>query len=251
MKKQKPSNWTAVDIETAPDMERAANQFEPLPEFDPAKVAYGNTKDPGKRAILLEEKRDNHAQASQDHAINFLKRAALSPATGRIVAIGMRHQFSDEVEILTAENTESEADLLEQFAAAILENNFSFTLKNWSGGNGKGNFDANFVFRRALALKVNPVHFEGGFDDLASRFMKFADYNSYLKLTNAARELGIEPTYSGPVRGEFFHRFLAGTAGEAEGNSFMEPAAQRDSAIEYLTDDVNLTWEIATRMHGV
>lgn len=239
--------WTAVDIETSPDIDRAALMFEPLPDFDPKAVKYGNTKDPGKRAMLLEEKRDGHHEEARAHAENFVKKAALSPATGRIISIGWRHAGEDAGDIITAYSAEDEADLISEFVARVSDKNFAFQLVNWSGTNGKKNFDANFVYRRAMALNQKPQFFRKCFHDAASEFMQFEEYNGFLKLTAAAKELGIEVPNCAPVAGENYHRFITGTA-TAEEAMGLDEKQQEAAAEKYLTADVDLLWEIVTRM---
>lgn len=67
------------DIETAPEPEPVlADLYTPL---NPDEVKTGNLKDPAKIQAKIEEE-----QAA--HAAEFRERAALSPLTGRVVAIG-------------------------------------------------------------------------------------------------------------------------------------------------------------------
>lgn len=245
----KKNNWTFADLETAPDLARCERVFEPLPPFDPKTVAFGNTKDPGKRAELVELRREEHTQKSQDHAVNFIKKAALSPATGRITAIGYRHEFDDEPTRLFSTDPADEKELIERFITDVIDTNFSFTLFNWSGGNGKRNFDANYLFRRALALRIDVATIEKAFTDLAARFMQFEDYNSYLKLTTAAAELNIVVPQVAPVTGEHFWRFLRGEAMAEHGNTVgLTAEEQKEKALLYLDADVNVGWQIAKLM---
>ena len=94
------------DIETGPrplDELRELFTFtppDPPGEFNPSSVKYGNTKDESKRAAKLEEARAAHnlavanyesdSAAARDKAwAEFVNRAALSPVTGQVLAIGV------------------------------------------------------------------------------------------------------------------------------------------------------------------
>lgn len=90
------------DIETGPLPEEVLRKrIKPYPEFvetpfDPASVKVGNLKDPSKIEAKIEEARRQHANAKEDHARAAeeywraeVGRAALSPLTGQVVAIGM------------------------------------------------------------------------------------------------------------------------------------------------------------------
>ncbi len=68
------------DIETGPLPE--AELLALLPPFDPAEVKTGNLKDPAKVAEKIAEARENHQR-------EFIERAALDPLTGRVLAIGI------------------------------------------------------------------------------------------------------------------------------------------------------------------
>jgi hypothetical protein len=96
----------AFDIETGPLADeillKLCPEFVAPPrpgEFDAAAVKYGNTKDPAKRAEKLAQCQADHALAVKDYDTNlavaqadhfakFKSEAALSAATGHIVAIG-------------------------------------------------------------------------------------------------------------------------------------------------------------------
>lgn len=89
------------DIETgARPWDDIAQFYEPpakLGPFDPASVKLGNTKDPNKVAEKIEGARLAHAEAVASEVADHVKhrqewigKAALSPITGRILAIGYR-----------------------------------------------------------------------------------------------------------------------------------------------------------------
>lgn len=96
------------DLETAPIPDTArilslAGPFVPPAhpgEFDPASVKHGNTKDAAKRAAKEADEREKHAALVENYAAEcerleaewrakVLDDAALSPATGQILVIGV------------------------------------------------------------------------------------------------------------------------------------------------------------------
>ena len=119
------------DIESGPFLEdelRAKFDAEfklpsPPGEFDPSAVKYGQTKDPEKRAAKLAEVKAAHEASVRDFAVNaekakaeawqsFVDKAALSPITGRVLAIGMQSAESGKVGI---DDNPDELELIEKF----------------------------------------------------------------------------------------------------------------------------------------
>lgn len=120
------------DIETSPidDHDAIFRMVDPFVppekpgEFDPASVKYGNTKDEAKRAIKLQECRDAHAALVENYAAECerlqaewrqktLDDAALSPATGQVLVIGVANPIDGK--FATTEKCSNEAEILESF----------------------------------------------------------------------------------------------------------------------------------------
>ena len=74
----------AFDIETGPASLEELSLME-VP-FDPATVKIGNLKD----QVKIEEKIE---AARKNHELDFINKAALSPFTGRVIAIGWADHF--------------------------------------------------------------------------------------------------------------------------------------------------------------
>lgn len=200
------------DIETAPDEQRA------LARFDSAKVKLGNLKDADKIEAKV-------ARARED----AVEKAALSPATGSIVAVG----YSRGVGVDFIDG--SEREILVSWWELFLE---GATFVNWSGTQ-KSNFDRKWLIRRSWALGV-PVP-EAALEhsrwfSLSSRFLIGEEFSDRCSLENAARELGIPVEDTAPVSGKNFHRYFKGSEEE------------RKAAEKYLAQDVLLVAALFEKM---
>ena len=98
MKTENPENYSVFDIETGPLPEEVL--LASAPEFKPA----SNLKDPEKIKASIEEKREA-----------YFRDAALSPLTGRVLAVGMRKPNGD----LLIAHGEDEADILRKLVHQI------------------------------------------------------------------------------------------------------------------------------------
>lgn len=244
------------DIETAPapDTELLAilPEFE-APEhpgvFDPASVRTGNLKDAAKIAAKIEEARAFHAAQVQSytrdveaaraqHFADFKRQAALSPLTGRVLAIGVQIAPIDSV--LVFDGHDDEWNLLRQFWMAYESAGVDDSPTRWGGWN-IFNFDLPFLMRRSWKLGVQlPDGVRDRHDrywgprwvDLMHRFQAGNRQERYTKLDSASKFFGVgEKTGSG-----------ADFAGLWE--------TDRKAAKEYLANDVLLTRAIADRIVG-
>jgi hypothetical protein len=180
-----PESISIFDIETAPDLEAVARLS---PPFDREAVKTTHIKD----AVRAEEKVERE-ERKYWQAIH--KKAALNPATARIVAIGVHHHA---VNPLVLGGTETE--LLRAFWR---EFRVSPVWAFWSGNNGRGAFDPRFLIVRswvnrvpipvaAFAAKGSPGKLSpGAWIDLAPRFLIGAESGSTCSANRAARTLGI------------------------------------------------------------
>ena len=204
-----------LDIETAPLPAEEIEAF--APEF----AAPSNYKDAEKIAANIAEQK-----------LAWLERAALSPLTGRVLAIGLMEDGGDEV---TIHHGEDEAALLE----ALLEDAGDFTDGPLVGWNVKG-FDLPFLSRRLWRHGMRPPKWwtarpGWGKEPLVLDLMeewKCGDFKAaHTKLDHAARFLG-----------------LAGKTGAHAKDFGKLYAEDLEAALEYLRRDVELVQQIHGRI---
>lgn len=244
------------DIETAPvsDDILAAMlpPFEDPPhpgEFDPSSVKYGNLKDEAKKAAKLEEARAAHESAVNGHAAtveemksthwqNFKNSAALSPVTGQILAIGCWSMTKNSFSLVAGD----EPSILAKFWEIYGKMRGSTPPRKLVGCNSNG-FDLPFLIRRSWILGVEiPATVRKGryFDEL---FVDIRDIwlcgqhwgGCESSLNHMAVALGVGKKTEG-VTGADFGRLWNGTKEE------------REQAIEYLKNDVEITAKVAVRL---
>lgn len=244
------------DIETGglPEKELSAlcPAFEPPPhpgEFDPAAVKYGNTKDPDKRAVILADAQAKHAAAvanydrdrlaaAEQHFADFKARAALDAVTGRVLAVGFRS--ADNGKAAIEDGGGDESTLLGKFWAKYLA--CRGNQRKLVGCNILG-FDLPFLVRRSWILGVDvPAtvrtdrYFDRLFVDLRDLWLlgqRWGDCDS--KLDTMARALGCGCKPDG-VGGADFGRLWFGTPEE------------KQQAVSYLLNDLDMTAKVASRL---
>lgn len=246
------------DIETAPrpedELRPLCPSFDPssvdglaLGEFDPASVKLGNTKDQAKIDAKIAEARAAHeaaaanapailAAAEQDHWQAFVNRAALSPVTGQVLAIGY-WSTKGGCKVQGQGETLTEALLLENFwnkyRACRSE-------KRLMVGFNIFRFDLPFMARRSWFLGVDVPdtltdqtgrYFDRTFVDLMARW-QCGVYQESIKLDDMARFFGVGGKPDGICGGDF-------------GRLWTE---DRETAIAYLKNDLVMTSGCAARM---
>jgi hypothetical protein len=251
-------NMLVWDIETTglPDVELAAicPDFTPPPhpgEFDPTSVAVGNLKDQTKITEKIEKAKTAHlaaitdyqhtvAEAARNHFAEFKSRAALSPLTGRVLAIGYRAIDKAQVAIDHGEQgDEGEAGLLARFW-----NKYDKCRKQQGGprkmvGWNVFGFDLPFLIRRSW------LHGVAVPSSVMDPNWKWFDQNVFadLMLRFAVGE------WKGNVKLDVAAKFLGCGSKNGDGAMFGELwVSDRAKAIEYLTNDLNLTAGVAQRM---
>jgi DNA polymerase elongation subunit (family B) len=201
-------NVIVFDIETGP---RPVAEIESLmPEFE----APANYKDPVKIAEVIDAKR-----------AAWIEKAALSPLTGRVIAIGALIDgiYSSQV----VEPFAEERDLIAHFWSLLGKNTLLV-------GFNSNRFDLPFLFRRSWALGITPPpRFSGrGFGgslDLMEAW-QMGDRNEFVSLDTVAKFLGCgAKTGSGAHFAELMKFDVA-------------------LALRYLENDVMLTARVATRL---
>lgn len=215
------------DIETGPAPLEVIEQH--LPEFE----APANYKDPAKIEAYRAEQRER-----------FIQRAALSPLTGRVLAIGAWVDGIYHRHICAAHGPGADA---ESGAEAEAE---AACLRWFWGMVGKGTllvgfnsnrFDLPFLYRRSWALGIAIPSFRltqnGRLHDRLHidlmEIWQLGDRQNFISLDAIARYLGIGRKTG---EGEFFYKVL---------KAFPE------EAIAYLENDVRLTFELAKRLNVI
>ena len=187
-----------------------------LPEFDPAEVKVGNLKDAEKIAAKI-------AEAKANHLADFTEKAALSPVTGRVLAIGLLAG-----QTFSVIGHDDEAQLLRDF---------------WCASEGVEligfniiPFDLPFLIRRSWKLGVPvPSHIRHG------RY--FADTITDLR---AEWQLGNREFRGGL---DYVARFLGVGEKSGSGKDFAATwEIDRRAALKYLEHDCRLTLAVAERM---
>lgn len=219
----------AFDIETGP---LPLDQLQALlPPFDEAEVKLGNLKDPDKIKVKVEEARANHES-------DFVSRAALSPMTGRVLAIGYWSIDSAKYAIEDGgDGDDRETVMLTRFWKKYLQ--CRQAPRRMVGYNCHG-FDIPFLIRRSWLLNIDVPStvidkwkwIDGTtFVDLMSRW-SIGDQRGWVKLDMLGQAFGLGGKTEG-VNGAMFHELWE---------------KDREKACEYLRRDLELTAGLAVRM---
>lgn len=246
---------TTWDIETGPEADDIVRQFtkpfptfvEPAP-FDPKKVKLGNRKDPAAIDQYIAEAKVKHAEAAAaekaeyeakraEHYQKALDNAALSPLTGRILAIGLLYADGTE-EILAAEDNAQEEAMIRRFLAIYADHLAgSNQLVGFNtGSNSGGGFDLGFVARRAMKYGIDASVLRSSrgwgsaFIDLLDVW-RCGDRTLYVDLDTLCRFFGLDGKKGGD--GAQFARL------------FRE---DRAAAIDYLRNDLGETQRLSKKM---
>ena len=244
------------DIETGPIDDRdllreLSPPFTPPPhpgEFDEGAVKYGNLKDEAKRAEKLKDARAAHDKAVAEYGLttdaartqhwaDTLDKAALSPITGQVVAVGYFNPVKGGSRIAGLGEAGEEAAILAEFWS-IYE---SCRAKNsqLAGWNITG-FDVPFLVKRSWLHGVDVPnifdrtgkYLDQTFVDLMVRF-GVGKWGDSTKLDVAARWLGV-----GAKNGE----------GKEFAKLWRAGGEEREQARAYLANDLAMTAAVAAKM---
>lgn len=247
------------DIETGPLPDEQLKAFLPpfVPpkhpgEFDPASVKIGNLKDEAKIAAKVEEARAAHAQAladytitvlqaETDHWLDFVSKAALSPVTGRILAIGYHSTEKQKTAIDGHDGLdESETRIIQAFWTQYVKSRKS---NRKMVGCNILDFDLPFICRRSLILNVEipATAFDGRFFDPlfvdVRKLWLFGQHSSSCSssLDYIAKALGVGQKTEGITGGDFARLWF----GDSD---------ERAKAKAYLTNDLSMTTNVSLRL---
>jgi hypothetical protein len=233
-----PNGLVAFDIETAPLDESLLladmQPFPPLEPFDEAAVKIGNLKDARKIAEKLATAREMHAvnwqKKKAEYEREYIEKAALDPLRGSVLVIG--YGDADGRRIIHAAD---EADLLTELWSifySVVRNNGQ--LVGWNCHK----FDLPFCRKRSY-LHGLPVPTEllkrgrNWHESVVDLMVEWCsgEYGAYAGLERVAKFLGV----GGKVGGE--------------GADFARLwDEERDTAVAYLTGDIDMTMAVAKRL---
>lgn len=219
-----------IDIETGPLPDEQLKEL--CPPFDESEVKCGNLKDPEKISAKIQEARRSHFE-------NFAKTAALSAATGRVVAVGYFNPVTNGL-VIDGADSGNERKVLENFWRKYRE---CRTKNNKIVGHNLASFDVPFLARRSLILDVGipDTLLEKGrwLDSIFVDTMLLWGIGGRepIKLSLLGQCLGLGKKLDGVNAADFCRLYESGNDDE------------RKLAIEYLTRDLHLTGAIAERMN--
>ena len=223
-------NKLIIDIETGALPESILRGL--CPAFNPDEVKLGNTKDPDKVAARI-------AEAEANHFTDFSAKAALDARYGQVLAFGYMaftaETFSVGEQILHEAPT-TEAHLVE-FGLELIAD--TLTTKYVVGFNIKA-FDLPFLIRRAWhhGIKVpkgifttwkGRVQWHDNFIDLRDVW-QLGDRMAHGNLDSITKHLG------------------AGMKSGSGANFASLFASDREAALAYLKNDLEITANVAARM---
>lgn len=240
------------DIETGPLPDEAlaavVDPFEPPPhpgKFDPESVKYGNLKDEEKRLQKLETARRAHAEEVARHQMTIEQakvqwwdgvrgKAALSPLTGRVLAIG--YYSTDTDELILDVDPENEPHMVRRF---WMQFDKCQTSSRTMVGHNIAGFDIPFLMRRSW---INGVDIPDGVFE-RGRYLNSRVFHDtmtlwacggrdFVKLDKVSKAFGFEGKTEGVDGGMFADLLIS----------------NREKAEEYLKTDLIQTTKVAERM---
>lgn len=251
-REQAPHVTTSIvfDIETGPLPKDVLDRlFEPYvpAAFDESSVKTGNLRDKAKIDAKIEECRGKHLEAELAKAFQreqeFFGKAALHADTGQVLAIGYYWPENDQDGdgSLISGNYEGEEEVVRSFWQLVVH---AIQDRSTLIGHNIHGFDLPFLVRRSWLLGVtvpqsifsgsgtgNARYFADAFVDTQRRWGLTT--GELISLDRLARAMGVGEKNG---HGEDFARLWNGSDSE------------KQEAIEYLQNDLRLTWECARRM---
>ena len=219
------------DIETGPLSEPEIRQN--IPPFDREAVKVGNRKAETAIAYIDEQE--------AKHEAKHFEKAALSPITGRVLAIGCLSVESGNVKIAGNNDATTEAMILNGFWG--LHAKCSSEMTSLVGFNCNG-FDLPFLIRRSWLLGVDVptlligdgIRETGVYIDLM-QIWQLGNRQEFISLDRLGKLLSVggklESDNGEPINGADFHIMWR---------------EDRKTAIKYLTRDLQLTAAIAAKL---
>ena len=236
------------DIETGAlpwdQLERIWQPPEKPGNFDERSVRLGNIKDPAKIREKIEaaktryvEEVANWQHTFEDAKAEFISRAALSPLTGQVLAVGLK---TEAKEVIVGSDGETEGDILHAFWDIY---------KRRRASNGRmigyncAGFDVPFLVRRSwfCGVGVPESLYERG------RYL----CSTFVDLTLLWSQGTRDPFVKLDTLAKFFG--IGGKPDDCDGGTFAalwrsdDPAIKQQAAA-YLLNDLSMTWKLAEKM---
>jgi len=228
-----PPADVVFDIETGPLPEGALRAMFVLKTLD----EFATSCDKRWKPDTIADKYDEYCATAFD---KFAERAALSPATGRVVAIGYGDGLTTAAQYIGDDI--DEADVLHDFWHAYQENQ-----GQWVGHNIY-DFDLPFLVRRSwvsgVKIPIGVYTHSCGRTYWSDRFVDtmklwgLGVYQERISLDNLCRILG-GPLKPDDCTGADFARML-----------LSGDEAERNAALNYLINDIEMTAFVAKRLMG-
>lgn len=239
-----------LDRETVLAMSPEFKSKQPPGEFNESTVSVGNLKDPVKIKAKIDIARDKHLKAVENfesdntaakekHESDAMDKAALNPLTGQVLAIGYKSVKGVVLQVTNVKGP-TEADLLNSFWKMYQKS--CGPLRKMVGHNIFG-FDLPFLVRRSWLLDVSvpsTVLERGRYwnDRVFIDTMKLwqcGSFGEWIKLDTLSKAFGGDGKPDG-VDGSMFSDLIKGTE------------EQKQQAIEYLKNDLEMTWKVAVSL---
>ena len=247
-------SFCVFDIETGPQpievLRATAKPFKASPHpgnFDPSKVKFGTTKDAEKRQAKIAEAAEKHAAAVEAYAeqciadeqaywTSILEGAALSALTGQVLAIGYKSKEKLRMDVQSA--TVDERKIINEFWKIYAA--YSHAGNRMIGFNIE-DFDIPFLVQRSILIDIMvPVslfkqyrYLDGTFIDLRKIWCA-GQWKGQGSLDAICRAAGIGAKPDGIDGGQFYE--------------LLANPATRDHAIDYLKNDLEMTFALSERM---
>ena len=259
-------NTLCFDIETGSEVDTVLESFFTFDDtkvknydllgkrFDPAEVRCGNLKDATKIQQKIAESQQKFEAAKEAVAENiaiaraeawqeFKDKAALSPLTGQVLAIGwLNPEDSAYVYDFISNDSVapvSEKELIEHFlslADAVLSDGGRLMGHNIIG------FDLPFLLRRGLKYGIRPPK------TITNALVQFRATN----LIDTQREWAMGGRTTEFIALDKLAMFFGARRKTGDGKDFSKlffgSIEEKEKALNYLENDVRMTFEIATKM---
>ena len=198
------------------DIETGGLSRAELKELEPEFEAGGNVKDPIKVKLAIEKKR-----------AEWYNKAALSPITGEILAIGIFDSATDKTSIITGE----EKDILEEFWLLVSNtHNLRSELVGWNSNS----FDIPFLIKRSWKHSVSVPRVLTQSKWLPKECVDLLE----MWMVNGGDRISLDRVC----------KFLGLKGKNGDGAMFSIMLEEEpEKAIAYLKNDIEITTEVAVR----
>lgn len=221
-------------------------------EFNESEVKIGNLKDPAKIKEKIEKARDDFALKKRTAEISieegrvdawevFVSKAALSPLTGQVLAVGLHHDSWDKpTNVFCADDINFDEKALVSYTLEALD--VALSGRDKVIGHNLLEFDIPFLIRRGLFYGIMPpLSIINQIDSYRPSHildtMRLWKFGARSEMNTSLDNLA---AYFGTTRkngsGALFYKKFFGTE------------VEKVEALNYLENDIQMTLEIAQRL---